>query len=444
MPYKQILKLVVITFFIKLVVALTLPLVGDEAYYWVWGQHVQLSYFDHPGMVAWISGLSNHLSFMPAWAGTRLVFTIFSCFTFFVWLKVFVTRRIQLQSNDLSRELNLFAAFFMLSPFLGLGSILITPDAPLLLFWGCASYYVLKILEAPTKKHYSLLGVALGLGFCAKYHIVLFPLVTLIALAFDKKLKAFFNSKILLTIIFGLIFCSPVLIWNYQNDWSSFKFQLNHGFQTPQPYQLWWTTTYLVGQIFIFNPVLMFSLVFKFKKSLFKISALGQWAFFLYSSFKAKVEANWPLTSHAAGLVDLDTTNKKIVRYSLAYFAVLWAVAFCLFFTDLGKQKLEQLPTSLTVNDIWPELQKYKPLYGPTYQMSSLLTMLTDTPVYKLNGLSRYDFFDTLEGSNPKENLFYVLKIDYTSWPEKYEKYSKTKVAEFTKYKLEVFELRHE
>lgn len=444
MQKKQILFLIAITFILKLVVALALPIVGDEAYYWIWGQHLQLSYFDHPPAVAWLSSLSRFLPFLSAATSTRIIFVILSSITLFVWLKVYVTRRESVQSSNLAKELNIFTALVTLNPFLGLGSMLITPDAPLLLFWGCATYYVLNILQNPKSNYYALLGITLGLGFCSKYHIVLFPIATFIALAFDNKLSVFFTKKTLITVFFGLIFCLPVLIWNYQNDFASFKFQLNHGFQAPQPYQVWWTTSYLAGQILIFNPLLIFALFYKFKKSFFKTTAISQWLFFLYSSFKAKVEANWPSTSHAAGLIDLDFTNKKLIRYSFIYFTILWFLFSTMFFTEFGQKKLNQLPTSLIVNDIWPELEKYKPLYGPTYQMSSLLTMMTGVSVYKLNGLSRYDFFDTLEKSKPSENTFFVLKNDYTEWPAQYQSYSKVKVAEFTKYKLEVFELNHE
>src|SRR5262249_34032638 len=31
----------------------------DEAYYWMWGQHPALSYFDHPPLNAWLLGLSS-------------------------------------------------------------------------------------------------------------------------------------------------------------------------------------------------------------------------------------------------------------------------------------------------------------------------------------------------------------------------------------------------
>ncbi|MES2802336.1 MAG: glycosyltransferase family 39 protein [Bdellovibrionota bacterium] len=442
MLQKRIFNILVIVLFLKLVFALAFPLVGDEAYYWFWGQNLQLSYFDHPGMVAWLAALSDYLPITPKWAATRLVFVALSMVAFFVWIKVFLKHR--QNSPNINQELNIFSIFFMLNPFLGLGSVLITPDSPLLLFWGLSSYFVLKIMREQKSIDYALLGVSLGLGFCSKYHIVLFPLVTIAALYFEKNLKVFFSKKVLVTILFGLLFCSPVLIWNYQNDFASFKFQLNHGLNEAKPYQFWWTSTYLIGQVLLFNPALVFSMCFKFKKSLFNISALGQWLFFLYSSFKAKVEANWPLTSHVSGLMDLDGTRKKIIRYSFFYYTILWIGLPVFFFTDFGQKKVAALPTSLTINELSSELLQYQPLYGPTYQISSLLTLLTDIPVYKLHGLSRYDFFDSLPKSHPTEKLFYVLKYKSSEWPVYYENFSKTKVTEFPKFKLEVFELRYE
>lgn len=427
-----------------MVAALTLPLVGDEAYYWFWGQHLQLSYFDHPGMVAWLAALGDFFPFLPKWTSARIIFVFLSTASFLIWLKVFLLRRKNQKSDNIVKELYVFSAFYLLNPFLGLGGIFITPDSPLLFFWGLAAYFVVRIISEGKNKDYIWLGISLGLGFCSKYHIVLFPIVTLIALFFEKNLKLFFSKKIFLTVLSGLFFSLPVLIWNYQNDFSSFKFQLDHGLNAPTSYQLWWTTSYLAGQILVFNPVLIFSLLFKFEKSLFKISALGQWLFFLYSSFKAKVEANWPMTSHAAGLIDLNMQNKKVIRYSLAYYVALWFAFTIFIFSDLGQKKLALLPTSLTVNDIAQDIQQYKPLYGPTYQMSSLLSLYTGSTIYKLQGLSRYDFFDSLPQSAPKETHFYVMKYSNTEWPLNYSQYTKVKMTEFPKYKLEVYEFRRE
>src|SRR5688572_8004653 len=38
---------------LRLVAMSVVPLIPEEAYYWMYAQHPQLSYFDHPPMVAW-------------------------------------------------------------------------------------------------------------------------------------------------------------------------------------------------------------------------------------------------------------------------------------------------------------------------------------------------------------------------------------------------------
>ena len=35
------------------------PPTADEAYYWLWGQHLDWSYYDHPPLAAWLERLSG-------------------------------------------------------------------------------------------------------------------------------------------------------------------------------------------------------------------------------------------------------------------------------------------------------------------------------------------------------------------------------------------------
>src|SRR5262245_33285905 len=54
-PRYLVLKgLVAILIGIKIWSLLKVNLVSDEAYYWMWGQHPELSYFDHPPLNAWM------------------------------------------------------------------------------------------------------------------------------------------------------------------------------------------------------------------------------------------------------------------------------------------------------------------------------------------------------------------------------------------------------
>ncbi|MEI6916355.1 MAG: glycosyltransferase family 39 protein, partial [Armatimonadota bacterium] len=48
--------------------AASLPLGDDETFYWVWSKHTAACYYDHPGMVAWLVGLSVKLFGDTNWA----------------------------------------------------------------------------------------------------------------------------------------------------------------------------------------------------------------------------------------------------------------------------------------------------------------------------------------------------------------------------------------
>ncbi|MBU1304464.1 MAG: glycosyltransferase family 39 protein [Alphaproteobacteria bacterium] len=46
---------------LRLAVGLFAEPMGDEAYYWVWGQHPGWSYYDHPPLQAWVQGVTTAL-----------------------------------------------------------------------------------------------------------------------------------------------------------------------------------------------------------------------------------------------------------------------------------------------------------------------------------------------------------------------------------------------
>ncbi len=428
----------------KFTLAYLLPVVGDESYYLVWGQHLQLSYFDHPPAVAWLTWISNQLySIFPLswyWLSIRLPFIVVSSLTFFVWLKAY------LFEQKAEANVNQFTILYFLNPLVGLGGIFATPDVPLLFFWSISYYFILKIRATQLTRWYSFLGVSLGLGFCAKYHIVVLPISIIIALFFLKDLKSIQIKKLIYTVIFGFIFSLPVVIWNYQNEWTSFLFQLNHGFNAEKNYNYMWTLSYLAGQIFLFNPIILFYLFKNVKKSLAQNVAFSQWGFFVFSSFKAIVEANWPVTSHAQGLLGIKTDFRKYFKVSVIYWTLLWLIVFGFIVSPISTEKLVRIPQSYSAQEIYNLTKAYRPLFGPTYQMASLMHTVSNEPIYKLDGLSRHDFYDSLKESLPSEDMkkFYVLKYMQTTWPDWVDDYKIEKVLDLPKYELELYELSYE
>ncbi|MGZ3726082.1 MAG: glycosyltransferase family 39 protein, partial [Pseudobdellovibrio sp.] len=230
-----------------------MPVFGDEAYYYIWSLHPQLSYFDHPPMVSWLI-LAGHLVFPAGYAvSLRIPFLLLSFFTSLIWLKI-------LNKKNFSDEKKfLFFLFVFLNPLLGLGSVAATPDVPLVFFWSLSYFFFNEILSKKSLLAYAGLGISLGLGFCSKYHIVIFVISGLLYLLLSRRYKELKISGVLLTVLLGGVFCSPVVIWNAQNKWQSFAFQLNHGFGEDE-FSWSWPLGYLVAQSFLINPFFLFQI----------------------------------------------------------------------------------------------------------------------------------------------------------------------------------------
>lgn len=429
------------SFIAKLLIAHFVPVFGDESYYYIWSLHPQLSYFDHPPMMSWLIAASHWL--LPAGhaISLRLGFVLASLATALVWVKILR------ECGWTDRSILIFQLLIFLNPLLGVGSVLATPDTPLVLFWTLSYWFFTRLTEAKTNQklaNYIWLGVFLGLGFCAKYHIVLFVLAGLIYLLWTKKLFQLRPLGILCVVLFGALFCSPVIIWNAQNEWASFLFQINHGFGESN-FEWHWPLNYVVAQILILGPLVFLSLHKSTESPRDFFFSWTQLLFFLSSSFKSTVEANWPITSHIhANLHSSAQASARFLKFTLIYWVLAYSAVLAFLNLPASDEARKKLYRSTQAQQIWPELKDYKPLYGPSYQMASLLSWVSQENIPKLRGLSRLDFYDSLPESLPAADVFYVLKIDYSHWPESYSGYKKIKIRSFDNMGLELYQLSHE
>lgn len=442
MKNRKILIILCFSIFCKILFASLFPVFADEAYYYIWSVRLQLSYFDHPPAVSWLIYL-GHL-FLPAGnsLSLRILFIFASTLTSVIWVFILQKKKF----NDYSIQVFLILA--LLNPLLGPGSVIATPDVPLILFWSLSYYAFLGLFDDTDIKtkylNYSLLGAALGLGFCSKYHIVLFVISGLFALFIDKSYKKIRLPGVLLTVLFGLIFSLPVLIWNYQNDWSSFLYQLQHGFGKPH-YDWHWTLNFYLSQIALMSPLVFYSLFQKMKDKNDQTFSWTQLFFFTTSSFKAIVEANWPITSHQHSNAHfLQSASPRKIKATFIYWGFIYFLVIVFFNTPMAKKTLQNQYRSTQLDELIPLVEKFHPLYGPSYQIASLLSWKTQKFIPKLNGLSRFDFYDTLPESNPSESNIFVLKHFDSIWPEKYQKYTKTKLESFENLQIELYQLAYE
>jgi len=106
---------------VYLALAAVVPPADDELYYWCWAEQLQLSYYDHPPMTAYLIRAATELFGDHLWA-VRLpaVASSLTVLAVIGWL----TR---------PRRLLPLVAF---TPLFTFGAVLVTPDTPLLMFWA--------------------------------------------------------------------------------------------------------------------------------------------------------------------------------------------------------------------------------------------------------------------------------------------------------------------
>lgn len=401
-----------ISLVVKLALAVVLPLSADEAYYWVWSQRMQLSYFDHPPMVSWLFYLGN--LFADFGNAVRWPAVILGHLSLWVWYLI-------LKDSISWDKIRILFYITLFSPLLGFGSLIVTPDLPVIFFWSLSILFGIQALKEKDLKTYAAFGVALGLGFCAKYHIVLFIPCFLAYLTIEKRWKEVRWSGVALTVVTGLLFCTPVLLWNLQNEWMSFKFQLAHGLEK-STYNPEWTISYILGQILIIFPLIFWAgLKARPEKNLrwLYYFSWGPLLFFLYTSFRALVEANWPIIAYPSflALAIFYPRIEKWWKYHVGFWAAIITIVLATLFIPTLRNMNDKVAEPYHFQEVAEQTKDLRPLYASSYQMASSLWYFSKDPVFKLKEISRYDFFDTLPEATPSSDHFYLVKRDTNGIP---------------------------
>ena len=193
-------------------------LIPDETYYWQYAQHMDLSFYDHPPMVAWLiwlgTSILGHNEF-----GVRIG-AILCGFIAMSYLYAFAQNL-----YDKSTAMRAVLIFSILP--LGFASgTLMTPDAPLVAAWAATLYYMERALLADRHTAWLGMSIAFGIGILSKYTLGLLGITALLFVILDPTARRWMKRPHpYLAATLALILFSPVIIWNIQNEWASFAFQ---------------------------------------------------------------------------------------------------------------------------------------------------------------------------------------------------------------------------
>ncbi|HOX45254.1 MAG TPA: glycosyltransferase family 39 protein [Myxococcota bacterium] len=298
---------------LRLWLAASLELSPDEAYYWVWSQHLQPGYFDHPPAVAWLIRASTAL-FGRGELAVRLPAVLLGLGT--AWM-VFLSGR-RLLGPGGAGPAAWIALLASLCPLLTVGAVIHTPDAALAFSWSLAVWAALGALERDRPGDWALLGLAVGLAGLAKASgLVLLPGLGLYLTTCAAGRAHLRRPGPAIAVLTALVVLAPGLWWDLGHAGGALVFQARHaaGGLGLRPLG---ALEFLAGQAGVVSPLLWAGLV--------AFAALG-WrreirnrrppAYLLWClagpwllgltllSGLRPVEANWPAPAYLAALPGL-------------------------------------------------------------------------------------------------------------------------------------------
>lgn len=201
-------------------------------------------------------------------------------------------------------------------------SITIVPDTPLMFFWFLIVYSVQKVILNNKKIWWLVAGVSLGFALMSKYSAIIITGSLFLFLLFSKEYrKLLLTPYPYLSILIGILVFSPVIYWNYANEWASFKYQFSERASKAKPLQIKYFLQLVISQFFLLTPLIFlwcFSTVYHYIKNwktnrkldLFFFTGIPIIIIFALISFKSLVKMNWLLPGYISLIVMMAFTHK--------------------------------------------------------------------------------------------------------------------------------------
>jgi Dolichyl-phosphate-mannose-protein mannosyltransferase len=289
------------------VLASVLPPTEDELYYWTWAQKLQLSYYDHPPMIALLIRISTAI-FGQNLFGIRFFATLVHWIVFTALATLTPGKKV--------------LGWVLLTPITLYGIVLMTPDVPFLLFWTLYLLWLVSLnrsyaqwSEDPVSRVYRpspihwevwlLGGVLLGLGLLSKYSMVLAIPCSLLILVTKYRIRSWFKGYLAHLMVAGTL-TIPIFVFNSHHHFAPLLFQWNHSLVAGSGV----FKEFLGGQVLLVGalPLLMLGWVLVRRSDICSIPAFHvcfycfvfPFLFCLLQAAKAHVEANWALMSYIA------------------------------------------------------------------------------------------------------------------------------------------------
>jgi 4-amino-4-deoxy-L-arabinose transferase-like glycosyltransferase len=204
---------------VRLVVAARLPLAPDETYYWIWSRALAGGYLDHPPMVAlWIRAGTALIG--QTALGVRVMGPMAAALA--SWMLFDAARALFISSNAGTAAVLLLNGSLLL----GVGTVIMTPDSPLLFFWTATLWAVARLAAGGSGTWWLVAGLAAGLALDSKYTaLFLWVGVGLWVLLVPSIRPWLRRWQPWAACAIGLVLFVPVMFWNAAHHWAGFARQ---------------------------------------------------------------------------------------------------------------------------------------------------------------------------------------------------------------------------
>jgi 4-amino-4-deoxy-L-arabinose transferase-like glycosyltransferase len=234
----------------------------DEAYYWLWGQHLDWSYYDHPPLQAWIQGFFTANFGRSTWV-LRLPNLLSNAVLFFTYWRI----NHYLYGEYSRHSWWLLVSLLLSSPLYFLFMALSWHDHLLITCCLVAGYLLARFLDGYVRNNrgeswrlYGV-GVALGLASLSKYSAVFIDLSFFLLIATHPKLRPLLSDR-RFHVTLGMIVVAllPIVFWNILNNFQSFQYYADRSFgvvavKSGWHFQPWQLINFLLFSGVFFSPM---------------------------------------------------------------------------------------------------------------------------------------------------------------------------------------------
>jgi 4-amino-4-deoxy-L-arabinose transferase-like glycosyltransferase len=273
----------------------------DEAYYWTWSKENVLCFLDHPPMIAWSIRLGTSI-FGDTLFGVRfggiLAMLVTQCLLADIAWRV--TRDV--------RAIVLAVLLPEAALYYGLLMAKVAPDTAQIPFSVAMIWSLVRLCESNNPRWWLAAGLFGGLALLSKFTVVMFvPAIIAFMLVPDWRMRWLKSPYPFAAALIALAVFSPVLIWNMQHDWASFRFQLVRATAIHEM-SLRTIGDYIGLQFglvgFVVLPVVLSGLVLTARRGylgrepvaiLLSTAVLVPFLYFLWKSLSLRVGDTWPM-----------------------------------------------------------------------------------------------------------------------------------------------------